>query len=66
MTMKTTIKIDRDILFEILLDSDADGLQRIHGAPIHCVDDFLRARRELSRLEAAPVPASAQSRLRPA
>jgi len=44
---------NRDILFQILLDSDAGGLTLIQGAPIHTTDDFLRARAELSRIAPA-------------
>lgn len=44
---------DRKVLFEILLDGQAEGLTLIQGAPIHCSDDFLRARAELARISAA-------------
>ncbi len=52
-----SIMTSRKILFEILLDDDATGMTLITGAPIHSADDFLRARRALDTLDAAPSPA---------
>lgn len=41
---------DRNILFNILLDDDSEGLTLIQGAPIHTCDDLRRARAEIAQL----------------
>lgn len=40
---------NRDILFQIVLDDDAEGLTLIQGAAIHSCEDLLRARAAMAR-----------------
>ena len=40
---------DREFLFQILLDDDAEGLTLIQGAAIHSCEDLLRARAAMAR-----------------
>jgi hypothetical protein len=53
---------DRNILFNILLDDDSDGLTLIQGAPIHTCDDLRRARAEIAQRARPPADAGAKLR----
>lgn len=53
---------DRELLFHILLDDEAQGLTLIQGAPIHSCDDLRRARAEIARSGRVPPRAALQKR----